>query len=505
MYIDNKILMGKSEDKELSILLNKINRHGLITGATGTGKTTTLKVMAESLSDAGVPVFLADVKGDLAGLAYPGESNENIASRLEGLKISDFEFKKYPVTLWDVFGENGHFTRATPTSIGSEVLSIMLGLNETQEATLSIIFKVSEDEGLKLCDLKDLKKILQYISENKGEYTTKYGNITSQTTGVILRSLLALERNGADKFFGEPELDINDFIRTDMDGRGYINVLDARELYKTPDLYTSFMLWLLNTLFEKCPEVGDIDKPKMVFFFDEAHLLFDNMPSYRLKKITQVVKLIRSRGIGLFFISQSPLDIPDEILAQLGNKIQHALRAYTPSELKNLKAVADSFRANPKFNTVDVLGNLKTGEALISFLNEVGEPEIVERATILPPQSFMGAIDDISRSRIINNSPILGKYDEVIDNESAYELLSQKEENKAKEIEEEKQRILEEKEAEKKRILEEKEAEKKKKEEEKEKEKKSKKLERLGDRLVGNAASTVERKFLNSILKNIFK
>lgn len=505
MYINNKILMGKSEDKELSILLNKLNRHGLITGATGTGKTVSLKVMAEGLSDAGVPVFLADVKGDLAGLAYPGESNENIAGRLDSLKISDFEFKKYPVTLWDIFGDNGHFTRATPSSIGSDVLSIMLGLNETQEATLSIIFKVSEDEGLKLCDLKDLKKILQYISENKGEYTTKYGNITSQTTGVILRSLLALERSGADKFFGEPELDINDFIRNDVDGRGYINVLDARELYKTPDLYTSFMLWLLNTLFEKCPEVGDLDKPKMVFFFDEAHLLFDNMPSYRLKKITQVVKLIRSRGIGLFFISQSPLDIPDDILAQLGNKIQHALRAYTPSELKNLKAVSDSFRANPKFDTADVLGNLKTGEALISFLNDAGEPDIVERATILPPQSLMGAIDDISRSKIINNSPLLGKYDDAIDNESAYELLSQKEENKARELEEEKQRIIEEKEAERKKKEEEKEAERKKKEEEKEKTRKSKKMERLGDRLVGNAASTVERKFLNSILKNIFK
>ncbi len=505
MYKDNKILIGKSENKELTMLLNKLNRHGLITGATGTGKTVSLKVIAESLSDAGIPVFLADVKGDLAGLAFEGESNENIASRLEGLKISDFEFKKYPVTLWDVFGENGHFTRATPSSIGSDVLSIMLGLNETQEATLSIIFKVSEDEGLKLYDLKDLKKILQYVSENKGEYTTKYGNITSQTTGVILRSLLALERSGADKFFGEPELDINDFIRTDNDGRGYINILDSRELYKTPDLYTSFMLWLLNSLFNKCPEVGDLDKPKMVFFFDEAHLLFDNMPSYRLKKITQVVKLIRSRGIGLFFISQTPLDIPGDILAQLGNKIQHALRAYTPSELKNLKAVADSFRENPSFDTVDVLGNLKTGEALISFLNEDGEPDIVERATILPPQSLMGAIDDISRAKIINSSTLVGKYDEVIDNESAYEILTQKEEDKAKLIEEEKQKAIEEKEAEKKKKEEEKEAEKKKKEEEKEKQRKSKKMERLGDRLVGNAASTVERKILNSVLKNIFK
>lgn len=505
MYIDNKILVGKSEDKELNILLNKINRHGLITGATGTGKTVSLKVLAESLSDAGVPVFLADVKGDLASAAIPGESNENIASRLENLKINDFEFKKFPVTLWDVFGEGGHFTRATPSSIGSDVLSIMLGLNETQEATLSIIFKVSEDENLKIEDLKDLKKILQYISENKGEYTTKYGNITSQTTGVILRSLLALERSGADKFFGQPELDINDFIRTDSDGRGFINVLDARELYKTPDLYTSFMLWLLNSLFEKCPEVGDVEKPRIVFFFDEAHLLFDNMPAYRLKKITQVVKLIRSRGIGLFFISQTPLDIPADILAQLGNKIQHALRAYTPSELRNLKAVADSFRANPKFDTVDVLGNLKTGEALISFLNDEGEPEMVERATILPPQSLIGAIDDFSRNRIINTSLLVGKYDETIDNESAFEILTQKEEDKIREIEEEKQRILEEKEAEKKIKEEEKEAEKKKKEEEKEKNKKSKKMERLGERLVGNAASTVERKFLNSILKNIFK
>lgn len=505
MYKNNSILLGKSEDKDLELLLSKANRHGIITGATGSGKTITLKVLAEGFSDAGVPVFLADIKGDLAGCCQEGEMSDSLSERINKLGLNDFEFKKYPVRFWDLYGLNGHPIRTTLDRVGPQILSIMLGLNEAQEGILTIIFKVAKDENLRITDLKDLRKILQYVADNKGEYITKYGNITSQSVGVILRSLLTLENQGADKFFGEPELDIHDFIKTDVNGQGYLNILHAVDLFKSPDLYASFLLWLLTYLFETLPEVGDLDKPKIVFFFDEAHLLFNGMPQYRLKQVTQIVKLIRSRGIGLYFISQSPTDVSDEILAQLGNRVQHTLRAYTPSEQKNVKAAADAFRANPKFDTVDVINSLATGEALISFQNENGEPEIVEKATILPPQSKMGTIDDMTRNKVINNSEFAGKYDEAVDNESAYEILTQKEEDEEKALEEEKQRILEEKEAEKKKKEEEKEAEKKKKEEEKEKNKKSQKMERLGDRLVGNAASTVERKILNSILKKIFK
>ena len=538
MLVNEKILVGKTEDgKDLSILPRMANRHGIITGASGSGKTITLKVIAESFSDAGVPVFLADVKGDLAGTAVKGDINENIQKRLDKIKVKDFEAKSFPVRFWDLFGENGHPLRATVESVGPEVLSIMLGLSEAQEGNLAIAFAIAKDENLALIDLKDLRAVLQYVSENKDKFSTKYGNVTTQSIGVIQRSLLTLENQGADHFFGQPALDINDFFATE-DGRGVINILHAVTLFESPDMYAAFLLWLLSTLFSTSPEVGDLDKPKLVFFFDEAHLLFNGMPVYRLKRIAQVVKLIRSRGIGLYFISQSPTDVPDEILAQLGNRVQHSLRAYTPSEQKAVKAAAGAFRVNPKFDTEKAILELGTGEALISFQDEKGAPEVVERATILPPQSLMGAIDGITRNKVINASPLCGKYDEIVDAESAAEVLQQMadtklaEENARVEAEAaEKQQIAAEKAAEKaaneqaklaekeriaaQKAAEKAEAERIKAEErrriaaEKEAKKAKEKSQKVKDRVLGNilgsAGSTIGRKITDKILKDIFK
>ena len=501
MYLNNKILVGKNDKNEAYLLLNMLNRHGLITGASGTGKTITLKVIAESLSDAGVPVFLSDVKGDIAGTALIGEENENVSKRVAKLGLTnDFDYKKYPVRFWDIYGVNGHPIRTKVSSVGPDILSIMLGLSEAQEGNLQIVFKIAQDEGLELTDLKDLKSTLQYVGDNKNNYITKYGNITSQSIGVIQRSLLSLENQGADKFFGEPQLNIKDFISYDgSDGRGVINILHAVELFRSPDLYASFMLWLLTELFNTLPEVGDLEKPRIVFFFDEAHLLFSEMPSYRLKQITQVVKLIRSRGIGLFFVSQSPLDVPDEILGQLGNRVQHALRAYTPSEQKVVKAASDAFRVNPEFKTYDEILALGTGEALVSFQNEKGEPTIVEKVTILPPQSKMGSIDEMARNKVINNSPLLGKYDDVIDSESAYEKVTAKNEEKQKAIEEAEAQKLAEKEAKEKTkadALKAKEAEKK---------KKNDPVYKLGKKVTNKAVDKAINKGLNSVFKSLFK
>ena len=514
MYKNNKILIGKSEDKELSILLNKANRHGLITGASGSGKTITLKVMAESFSDAGVPVFLADVKGDLGGTALIGEENENITSRVKKLGIEDFEYKSYPVRFWDIFGNYGHPIRTTIDSVGPEILSMMLGLSETQEGVLSIIYKIAEDNNWKLDDIKDLRLLLQYVGDNRNDFITKYGNITTQSIGVIQRCLLTLENQGADKFFGQPELDINDFISLDFNGKGLINILHAVELFQSPDLYASFLLWLLTNLFNKMPEVGDLDKPRMVFFFDEAHLLFNGMPSYRLKQITQVVKLIRSRGIGLYFISQTPTDIPNDVIAQLGNRVQHTLRAYTPAEQRTVKVAADAFRTNPKFNTQEAILALGTGEALVSFQNENGEPEIVEKATILPPQSKMGVIDDITRNKIINTSSIVGKYDETVERDSAYEELNAMIKEKIEQEEAEKQKEIEAKEQEKQAKIAEKEKKEKEREEakkkrEEEKKKKNDPVEKLKtkatNKVVNKVLDKAITKGLNSIFKSVFK
>ena len=524
MYINNKILVGKNEEKEMYLLPSMANRHGLITGASGSGKTITLKVMAESFSDSGVPVFLADVKGDLAGTALVGEENENILKRVEKLNLSDFSFKKYPVRFFDIYGESGHPVRTEVENIGSTILSMMLGLNEAQEGILEIAFKVAKDEKLRLFDLKDLRMILQHIADNKKDYTIKYGNITSQSIGVIGRSLLSLENQGADKFFGEPALDINDFLARDIDGRGVINILHAVKLFTSPDLYASFMLWLLMELFNKMPEVGDLDKPKIVFFFDEAHLLFNEMPAFRLRKLTQIIKLIRSRGIGLFFISQTPLDIPGDILGQLGNRVQHTLRAYTPAEQKVVKAAAESFRVNKSFNTYDAILSLGTGEALVSFQEENGEPSIVQKVTILPPQSKMGTIDELSRNKIINNSPLVGKYEEMVDSESAYEVISkkyeekeeqekelqrQKEEEKLKkdkEKEEEKLRKEEERQRrEEERIKKEQERMEAKAKKEEEQRKKNNPVNKLTKKVANKAVDKAINKGLNSIFKSIFK
>ena len=499
MYKDNKILIGKNNEKEMAILLDKANRHGLITGASGSGKTITSKVIAESFSDAGVSVFLADVKGDLEATSQQGEVNENVEERVKKLKLDGFEYKGFPVRYWDIFGEYGHPINTTLDSVGPEILSMMLGLSEAQEGVLAICYKIAQDNEWELDDTKDLRLLLQYVGDNKDQFITKYGNIATQSIGVIQRCLLTLENQGADKFFGLPELDINDFISVDANGKGMINILHAVELFKSPDLYASFLLWLLTNLFNKMPEVGDLDKPKMVFFFDEAHLLFNGMPNYRLKQIVQVVKLIRSRGIGLYFISQSPTDIPDEIIAQLGNRVQHTLRAYTPSELKTVKVAADAFRENPKFDTKEAILALGTGEALVSFQNEKGEPEIVEKVTILPPQSKMGVIDDISRNKIINASNLVGKYENELERDSAFEELNELIKEKIRLEEEENKKIQEEKE----KIKKEKEEAKKKREEEKAM--KSSMGYKIGKKVVNKSLDKAINKGLNTIFKNIFK
>ena len=499
MYINNKLLIGKNDKKEVCLLPNMANRHGLITGASGTGKTITSKVMAESFSDAGVPVFMADVKGDLAGTAVMGEMNDNIAKRVENLKISDFEVKEFPVRFFDVFGINGHPVRAKIKDIGPDILSIMLGLSEAQEGVLNILFKISEDEELDLVDLKDLKQALNYIGENRKNYTTKYGNVSTQSIGVILRSLMALENQGADKFFGEPSLDIKDLISVDNNGKGIINILDAVELYKSPDLYASVMLWMLTELYHTMPEVGDLDKPKIVFFFDESYFLFREMPSYRLKQVDKIVRLIRSKGIGLYFISHYTTDIPNTILDQLGNRVQHNLRAYTPADQKIVKSAAEAFRVNPDFKTYDTILELGTGEALISFQNEKGEPEIVERVMILPPQSKIGVINASTRNRIINNSPLCGKYDEEIDTDSAYETISKK--NEEKRIEEEK--IAKEKEEAKlakeeaKRLAEEEKAKRK-----KERERKNTPQYKLGKKVINMGTTRIISKLFSYLFKS---
>ena len=519
MYTNNQILIGKNNEKELFILPNMANRHGLITGASGSGKTITLKVLAESFSSMGVPVFLSDIKGDLAGTCMPGENNEKIQERLNGIGITNFDFKGFPTVFWDVFAKSGHPIRATLSSIGPTILSRMLGLNETQEGVLAIIFKIARENNLDLVDIKDLRLLLQYVAENSKEYTVSYGNIASQSVGAIQRSLLMLEEQGGNYFFGEPAIEINDLLKTNSNGLGNVNILHSVELYKNPTLYATFMLWLLNMINNELPEVGDLDKPKMVFFFDEAHLLFDDLPKYILTSVTQIVKLIRSKGVGLYFISQSPNDIPDEILAQLGNKVQHTLRAYTPAEQKVIKAVSSSFRANPLFDTEQAISTLGTGEALISFLNEKGEPNIVEKATILPPQSQMGSIDDSIRLMVVSKSEFMGKYDTLVDRESAFEILSKEIEEKNATLEEEKRAKEEKKlqeEKEKEEAKAEKEAEKIRKEQEREQkalereaEKQRKnswqyKLGKQAERTANSTINSMARKAANQIIKSLF-
>lgn len=428
MYTDNTILIGCNDDITVSLSPKLANRHGLIAGATGTGKTITLKALAESFSDMGVPVFLADMKGDISGLSKVGEANDKITERIEkyDLKNKGFNFHSYPVEFWDLFGEKGLPVRVTISQMGPTLLSKILNLSEAQSGILNIVFRVADSESLLLIDIKDLKSMINYVTENKDKYESEFGAISTRSANTLLRSLLTLEEQGGNQFFGEPSLELADFMQCDDDGKGIINVMDAVKLSLAPELYSTFLLWMLTEIYETLPEVGDLEKPKFVFFFDEAHLLFDDMNPVFQKKIEQIVRLIRSKGVGLYFISQSPADIPDDILAQLGNRIQHALRAYTPKDQKAVKVAAESFRPNPNFNTSEEISNLGIGEALISILDEEGVPTVVEKVDIVPTQSYTGAVDDAYRQELINISVYKDKYMEAYDRESAYECLQQK-------------------------------------------------------------------------------
>jgi uncharacterized protein len=410
----------------LDLLSNLVNRHGCITGATGTGKTVTLQVIAQSLSDIGVPVFMADVKGDLSGMAKAGGPSEKMNARLAMLEAEAPQWAACPVTFWDVFGEKGHPVRATISDLGPLLLARMLNLNDTQQGVLQLVFKIADDNGLLLLDTKDLRSMLQNVGDNAADYRTTYGNISAASIGAIQRGLISLEEQGGDKFFGEPMLNIDDLLQTDARGKGIVNILAADKLMNAPQMYGVFLLWLMSELFENLPEVGDLDKPKLVFFFDEAHLLFNEAPKELLQKIEQVVRLIRSKGVGVFFITQNPLDIPDTVLGQLGNRVQHALRAYTPRDQKAVKAAAETFRPNPALDTAQVITELGVGEALVSFLDEKGRPNIVERAFILPPASQIGPITDAERTAAMAQSVVAGVYEKVVDRESAHEIITRR-------------------------------------------------------------------------------
>ena len=428
MFAEDKILIGCNENTEVFLLPKLANRHGLIAGATGTGKTITLKTLAESFSDLGVPVFLADMKGDISGLAKLGSETDKIKTNVEkyGLAAKGFKYEAYPVEFWDLFGEKGLPVRVTLSEMGPTLLSKILNLSEAQEGVLDIVFKVADEESLLIIDLKDLKSMINHVVENKDQYESQYGAIAEKSANTILRSLLKLEDQGGNDFFGEPALELGDFMKLDDNGKGVINVLDAQKLSLSPEIYSTFLLWMLSNLYQTLPEVGDMDKPKFVFFFDEAHLLFDDMSPEFAKKVEQIVRLIRSKGVGLYFISQSPADIPDDILAQLGNRVQHALHAYTPKDQKAVKVAAETFRPNPEFDTASVISELGIGQALVSVLEEGGVPSIVQKVDIVPPQSYIGAIDDAMRSELINLSELKPKYWEALDAMSAYEMLLEK-------------------------------------------------------------------------------
>ena len=419
----NGILLGKGEhhvylDPEFA------NRHGLIAGATGTGKTVSLQVLTEGFSRIGVPVFLSDIKGDLTGITQAGKPHPKIEERLEKIGIEDYEAEPFPVVFWDLFGKQGHPVRTTITDMGPLLLSRLLDLNDTQEGIINIAFRFADEEGLLLLDIKDLRSILNYIGQNRATFQTLYGNISTASIGAIMRRLLVLEEQGAKSFFAEPTLDIWDFMRTGAKGYGQINILAADELMMRPQLYATFLLWLLSELFETLPEVGDLDKPRLVFFFDEAHLLFDDAPKALVEKVEQVVKLIRSKGVGIYFVTQNPLDIPDGVLSQLGNRVQHALRAFTPRDQTAVRAAAQTFRANPKLDTEETITQMGVGEALVSVLEDDGVPSIVEKTLICPPRSLIGPAPEGTAAEIIRSSPLNGRYENLIDRESAYEILN---------------------------------------------------------------------------------
>jgi len=417
------LLIARSGNKDINLLPRLANRHGLIAGATGTGKTVTLQKMAESFASIGVPVFVADIKGDLSGIGAPGVASDKLLQRLAAIGITDYTPRANTVVFWDVFGESGHPVRATVSDMGPLLLARLLNLNDTQAGVLQLVFRIADDNGLLLLDLKDLRAMIRHVGDNAKAFTTEYGNVSAASIGAIQRGLLALEEQGGDRFFGEPMLDLADLMQTDVEGRGVINVLAADKLYHSPALYSTFLLWMLAELFEQLPEVGDLDRPKLVFFFDEAHLLFDDAPKALVDKVEQVVRLIRSKGVGVYFVTQNPLDVPESVLGQLGNRVQHALRAFTPRDQKAVRTAAETMRANPAFDAATAITELGVGEALVSFLDEKGRPEIVERASVIAPASRLGPLTPDERSQAIRGSVLYGHYEKLLDRESAYELL----------------------------------------------------------------------------------
>lgn len=527
MYQEKKLYIGKTGEEKVFIYPQMANRHGLIAGATGTGKTVSLRVLAESFSDCGVSVFLADAKGDLASMCLEGTDEGSVAERVDALGLMEegFAYRDYPVTFWDVFGEKGLPLRTTISEMGPLLLARILELNDTQSDILTIIFKIADDNDLLLIDTKDLRAMLQYVGENAKEFSLTYGNIAKQSLTAIIRAVITLEEAGGEQFFGEPALSISDWIGTDCDGRGKIQILDCQKLMQSPKMYSTFLLWMLSELYETLPEAGDLPKPKMVFFFDEAHMLFDTASRALLEKIEQIVKLIRSKGVGIYFITQNPKDIPDGVLAQLGNKIQHALRAYTPGEQKGAKAAAQAFRVNPEFDTYETLQQLGTGEALISVLDEDGIPTIVKKCTMLPPQSKLGTLEETARDRQIKGSMLYSKYMDYFDRDSAYEFLQRKNLEAQKQAEEEAERLAKQKEEEARqkeqdKLLaaqkkeEEKEQLRLQKEQEKEELKKQKALEKeeaakkkqkskVAESVARSAAGTVGREIGNTFGKSI--
>ena len=464
MYISDshKIWLATS-DKPIYLQPGLANRHGLIAGATGTGKTVTLKVLAESFSDMGVPVFVADIKGDLSGMCAAGEENKHIRRSIDTMGLGDFQYRSYPVRFWDVYGKQGIPVRTTVSEMGPELLSRLLGLNETQNGILRIVFRIADDRGLLLQDLKDLRAMVQHVGDNAKEYKLTYGNIAPQSVGAIQRALLRLEDEGGETFFGEPGLELSDWFDWDENGKGIMNILECYELFQHPLLYGTFLLWMLTEIYEMLPEAGDLDKPKFAFFFDEAHTLFNDAPKALVEKIEQVVRLIRSKGVSVWFITQNPMDIPESVLGQIGNRVQHALRAYTPNDQKYIRAAAKSFRENPAFNTEEAIQALATGEALVSLLDEEGIPAMVEKANILPPRSSMKACDSVTLQANILGCPLREKYLKELDEESAFEILTKEQEEK----EEAERLAIEEKEKEAERKAQEKQKEKEAKEREK--------------------------------------
>ena len=492
MVQDGKILVGKAKDMTQAVLHPKMaNRHGLIAGATGSGKTVSLKVLAEGFSSLGVPVFLSDVKGDISGMAQTGTDNENVRSRIDAMDLPDFSFSSFPVTFWDVYGKTGIPLRTTISEMGPMLLARILGLSDVQSDILTVIFKIADDENLLLIDTKDLKSMIAYVSEKSKEYEASYGKMSGQSLAAITRSVVALEAEGGQQFFGEPALSVTDWFTTDASGRGMMHILDASSLIHSPKLYATFLLWMLSELFELLPEVGDLDKPKMIFFFDEAHLLFSDAPKVLLEKIEQVVKLVRSKGVGIYFCTQNPADIPGGILSQLGNKIEHALHAYSPAEQKGVKTAAQAYPVNPAFDTYEAIMSLGTGEAVVSFLGEDGVPSQAEKVMILPPQSSMAALDAAARDANVKGSLLYTKYATAVDPESAYEFLQRRGMEKVEAEAEAKQAAADAKAAEKERIAAEKAAEKEKLAAERAAQKEAEKQARVKKQAVKSVGNTV--------------